>query len=297
MPSDSRRCEGHLKSVVRMITVMAFLKDVGHPCFVMSSQDVKQEFGTSVKSWRGRRGISQEELAGRAGLHRTYISDVERGVRNVSLESIEKLARALEIPVETLVSRGNRSFLEEERTSNRIEADELVDILLVEDDSVDEELALQALKRLNITNHIHVVHDGAEAIDFLFCIGQYAARQARKRPQLILLDLYLPKLSGIEVLQRIKLDPRTSSIPVVVLTGSNYDRDVALSRELGSEAYIVKPIDILNLTSVTSRLSLHWALLKPTVIGLPGVSAPPGTVAPQGEDPSHQHAATSNSSS
>jgi two-component system, response regulator len=297
MPSLELHGEGHLKSVVRMIRFMSFSKDVGNPCFVMSSQDVKQEFGTSVKSWRGKRGISQEELAGRAGLHRTYISDVERGVRNVSLESIEKLARALEIPVEILVSRCNRSFLEEERTSNRIEPEELVDILLVEDDPVDEELALQALKRLNISNHIHVVHDGAEAIDFLFCTGRYAARQARKRPQLILLDLYLPKLSGMEVLQRIKLDPRTSSIPVVVLTGSNYDRDVALSRELGSEAYIVKPIDILNLTNVTSRLSLHWALLKPTVTGQPGGSVPRGMVAPQGEDPDPQHVSTPSSSS
>jgi two-component system, response regulator len=259
----------------------------------MSGQDVKQEFGTSVKSWRNRRGISQEELAGRAGLHRTYISDVERGVRNVSLESIEKLARALEIPVATLVSKANQPSSQEGLRS-RINTDELVEILLVEDDLDDEELALQALKRLNITNHIHVVRDGAEAIDFLFGMGPYAERQDQRRPQLILLDLYLPKLSGIEVLQRIKLDPRTSSIPVVVLTGSNYDRDVALSREHGSEAYIVKPVDILNLTSVTSRLSLHWALLKPTSTGQLGRSAPLGTEAPPGNVSSDQDLAFRN---
>jgi two-component system, response regulator len=259
----------------------------------MSGQDVKQEFGTSVKSWRSRRRISQEELAGRAGLHRTYISDVERGVRNVSLESIEKLARALEIPVATLLSKVNQ-LSSQEGSRVFIEADELVEILLVEDDLDDEELALQALKRLNITNHIHVVHDGAEAIDFLFGTGQYAERQDRSRPHLILLDLYLPKLSGIEVLQRIKLDPRTSSIPVVVLTGSNYDRDVALSRELGSQAYIVKPVDILNLTSVTSRLSLHWALLKPTSTGGPGRSESLGMEAPQGNVASDQHPASRN---
>jgi two-component system, response regulator len=229
----------------------------------MTSSDVKQEFGSSVKSWRGRRAISQEELAARAGLHRTYISDVERGVRNVSLESIEKLARALEVPVATLISNATRAT-GEPGSRHCVDVSELVDILLVEDDPNDEAMALQALKRLAITNRIHVAHDGVEALDYLLGTGADARRPDQDRPQVILLDLYLPKISGIEVLQRIKADPRTRSIPVVVLTGSNYERDIALSRELGSEAYIVKPVDILNLTGVTSRLSLHWALLKST---------------------------------
>lgn len=227
----------------------------------MTRSHLKQEFGSSVKSWRGRRALSQEELAARAGLHRTYISDVERGVRNVSLESIEKLARALEVPVAILISNATRAAVESS-APHRVEASELVDIFLVEDDPNDEEMALQALKRLKITNRIQVAHDGAEALEYLLGTGRDARRPEGDRPQVILLDLYLPKISGIEVLQRIKADPRTHSIPVVVLTGSNYERDIALSRDLGSEAYIVKPIDILNLTGVTSRLSLHWALLK-----------------------------------
>jgi two-component system, response regulator len=262
------------------ITVRRFARVEAALRPTMTGPNVKQEFGTSVKSWRSHRRISQEELADRAGLHRTYISDVERGVRNVSLESIEKLARALEVPVATLVSSVSHSSTGTV-TGDRITADEMVDILLVEDNPDDQELALRALKRLNITNRIHVVHDGAEALDFLHATGRYVQRQDRNRPQLILLDLYLPKVSGLEVLQRVKTDPRTQSIPVVVLTGSDYDRDVARSRELGSEAYIVKPVDVLNLTGVTTRLRLHWALLKPT--GIPRANATPhaGTTSTQ----------------
>ncbi|HTD67849.1 MAG TPA: response regulator, partial [Candidatus Limnocylindria bacterium] len=209
----------------------------------------------SVKSWRSRLGISQEELAGRAGLHRTYVSDIERGARNVSLESIEKLARALKISVATLFSPGGKS-------STAGSSEELVDILLVEDNADDVQLTLRALQEAKITNPIQVVRDGAEALHFLFCTGEYANRRADQRPQVILLDLGLPKISGLEVLRRIKADARTRSIPVVVLTGSRHDRDVLASKQLGTQAYIVKPVDFQNLSEVTPQLSLSWALLK-----------------------------------
>jgi CheY-like chemotaxis protein len=220
--------------------------------------DVKKPFGTAVRKWRGRLGVSQEELAGRAGLHRTYICDIERGARNVSLESIEKLARALEISTATLFSCEPSTS---ETETKRFAGEELVEILFVEDDPHDVEITMEALK--GITNWVQVVCDGQAALDFLFCQGEFASRQPSHRPQLILLDLRLPKMDGLEVLRHIKSDSQTSSIPVVVLTGSDRDRDIQTSKRLGAAAYIAKPVDMSNLTHVTPILHFQWALLKP----------------------------------
>ena len=221
----------------------------------MARIDVKRQFGNSVRIQRTRLGISQEELAGRAGLHRTYLSDIERGARNVSLQSVEKLARALQVSVASLFATGG-----EPRAGKP--AGELVDILFVEDNPDDVQLTLYALKKANVSNRIHVVQNGAEALDFLFCTGTYEHRQANDCPHMILLDLGLPKISGLEVLRRIKADRSTRSIPVAVLTASCNDRDIAASKRLGADAYIVKPVDFQNLSEVTPRLSLHWALFK-----------------------------------
>ena len=225
----------------------------------MGKHDVKKQFGAAVRFHRDHLGISQEELAGRAGLHRTYISDVERGARNVSLESIHRLADALEVSLSVLFSR-----MEERResTNSALPPEEMVDILIIEDSSEDAELTITALKDARITNRIYVVHDGAAALDFLFCRGVYAHRKQGDRPQMILLDLGLPKIDGLEVLRQIKGDPRTRTIPVIVLTVSSRDRDIAASQRLGAEAYIVKPVDFQNFSGVTPQLSLQWALLK-----------------------------------
>jgi CheY-like chemotaxis protein len=226
----------------------------------VGNTDLKKEFGAAVRFHRDLLGVSQEELAGRAGLHRTYISDVERGARNVSLESIMRLAIALEISLSTLFSRlGEQS---PDRALGLLSQDELVEILIVEDSIEDVELTKKALKDVCITNHIHVVRDGAAALDFLFCKGEYAHRKRTIRPQLILLDLGLPKIDGLEVLRQIKGDSRTRTIPVIVVTVSDRDRDLAASQRLGAEGYIVKPVDFQNLSGVTPQLSLQWALLK-----------------------------------
>jgi CheY-like chemotaxis protein/DNA-binding XRE family transcriptional regulator len=226
----------------------------------MSKSDIKTRFGTVVKSRRLGMGISQEELAGRAGLHRTYVCDVERGTRNVSLESIEKLALALEVPISRLLSSTDKSS-SGSGAQEFLSSDDLVDILFVEDRALDVELAMEALKTAKITNRIHVVRDGEAALHFLFCTGEYVHRRPGK-PQLILLDLGLPKIGGLEVLRRIKADPQTRDIPVVVLTASNRDRDILTSQRLGAEDYIVKPVDFQNLSEVTPKLSFQWALLK-----------------------------------
>jgi CheY-like chemotaxis protein/predicted XRE-type DNA-binding protein len=222
---------------------------------------IEKRLGMSVKNWRSRLDIPQGELARRAGLQRSYISDVERGSRNVSLKSIEKLADALGISVLTLFSDVNSKSATEP-----LHADELAEILMVEDDEKDAVLVTEALKNANITNRIFVVHDGAAALDFLFCTGEFAYRRTNDQPQVILLDLNLPKIGGLEVLRRIKADSRTRSIPVVVLTSSKEDRDITAAKRLGAETYIVKPVDFQNFSTATLKLSLQWALLKPAAL-------------------------------
>ncbi len=224
--------------------------------------DVKGSFASALKACRGRLGISQEELAGRAGLHRTYVSDIERGARNLSLESIDKLAKALEIPVSTFFSRLSELPLSDHETRSRIAAEEWVDVLVVEGDRDEVKLILRAFNNANLVNRLYVVADGVEALDFLFHSGGYSHRWMGDGPKVILLDLKLPKVSGLEVLRRIKADPQTRAIPVVMLTESAQDRDLAECHSLGVEAYILKPVDFLRFAMVTPQLGLHWALLK-----------------------------------
>jgi two-component system response regulator len=137
-----------------------------------------------------------------------------------------------------------------------------VEILLVEDNPNDVELTLHALKKNNISNRVHVARDGAEALDFLFGAGSSAVRNVDNVPKIILLDLKLPKVDGLEVLKRVKGDPRTRLIPIVMLTSSREERDVITSYDLGVNSYIVKPVDFQQFTEVVRELGLYWLLLN-----------------------------------
>jgi two-component system, response regulator len=139
---------------------------------------------------------------------------------------------------------------------------DLVEILLVEDNPNDLELALHALKKNNLANHIEVVRDGAEAVDFIFASGAYSDRKVENTPRVILLDLKLPKIDGLEVLRRIKADPRTKSIPIVVLTSSREERDIVESYELGVNSYITKPVDFDQFTEAVRQLGFYWLLFN-----------------------------------
>jgi two-component system response regulator len=145
-----------------------------------------------------------------------------------------------------------------------------VEILLVEDNANDEVLALHAFKKQNIANKIHVVRDGAEALDFIFCAGTYAERTA-ENPKLILLDLKLPLVDGIEVLRQIRDDPRTKLVPVVMLTSSSEERDIVETYRLGVNSYIVKPVDFEQFNEVVKNLGYYWMLLnrQPTSGSIP----------------------------
>ena len=137
-----------------------------------------------------------------------------------------------------------------------------IEILLVEDNPNDVELTLHALKKHNLANRVEVVRDGAEALEFIFCSGAYAHRSVENGPRVILLDLQLPKVDGLEVLRRVKADPRTKMIPVVVLTSSREERDIVESYKLGVNSYIAKPVDFEQFTEAVRQLGLYWVLLN-----------------------------------
>jgi CheY-like chemotaxis protein len=138
----------------------------------------------------------------------------------------------------------------------------IVEILLVEDSPEDLEMTQRALRKINLGNCVHVARDGAEAVDFIFCEGEFATRRIEDTPKLILLDLKLPKVDGLEVLQRIKSDTRTQNIPVVVLTSSKEQEDVVRSYKLGVNSYIVKPVNFEGFTKAVQDVGLYWLLLN-----------------------------------
>jgi two-component system, response regulator len=135
-------------------------------------------------------------------------------------------------------------------------------ILLVEDNVDDVELAVHALRGENLANDISIARDGEEALDFVFCRGPYADRKFERPPRLILLDLKLPKVDGLDVLRAIKGDPRTKAIPVVVMTSSREERDLLESYELGVNAYVQKPVDFEQFRNVVKELGLFWLVIN-----------------------------------
>ena len=137
-----------------------------------------------------------------------------------------------------------------------------IDILLVEDNPEDVELTLRAFRKNNLSNRIHVAHDGEEALECLFGTVRYQDRSPCSQTKMILLDLKLPKVDGLEVLQRCKSDPRTSKIPVVVLTSSREERDIVESYKLGVNSYIVKPVDFPQFTDAVRQVGLYWMVLN-----------------------------------
>lgn len=139
---------------------------------------------------------------------------------------------------------------------------DIVEILLVEDNATDAELAIRALKKNNLANNLFWVKDGAEALDYLFATGMYEGRDRMKIPRVVLLDLRLPKVDGLEVLRRIKDDPRTKHIPVVVLTSSKEDRDITDSYRLGVNSFISKPVEFEAFAKVVSELGMYWLLVN-----------------------------------
>jgi CheY-like chemotaxis protein len=140
--------------------------------------------------------------------------------------------------------------------------DNEIEVLLVEDNPDDLDMALRALRKAHLANRIQVARDGAEALEFIFATGAHAGRKLENGPKVILLDLKLPKIDGLEVLRRVKSDPRTRMIPVVVLTSSKEQPDVMECYNLGVNSYIVKPVNFERFASAVSELGMYWLLLN-----------------------------------
>ncbi len=137
-----------------------------------------------------------------------------------------------------------------------------IDILLVEDNADDIELTLHALKRNNLANAVHIVRDGEEALDFIFCRGRYAERLLNDAPKVVLLDLKLPKVDGLEVLRAMKNDKRTKAVPVVVMTSSKEQRDMVEGYHLGVNSYIQKPVDFDEFRNLIKQLGFYWLVVN-----------------------------------
>ncbi len=140
--------------------------------------------------------------------------------------------------------------------------DQQIEILLAEDNPSDVELTMRALKKKNLDNKVHVVTDGAQALDFIFCAGAYKDRNIKNPPKVIFLDLKLPKVDGKEVLRRIKSDERTKVIPVVIMTSSQEESDVIASYHLGANSYIVKPVDFEKFADTIKELGMYWVFIN-----------------------------------
>jgi len=137
-----------------------------------------------------------------------------------------------------------------------------IEILLVEDSQDDLDMTLRALRKANLANHIQIARDGAEALEFIFCEGAHAARKIENVPKVVLLDLKLPKIDGLEVLKRVKSDPRTKMIPIVILTSSKEQKDVIESYNLGVNSYMVKPVNFEGFAAAVQELGMYWLLLN-----------------------------------
>lgn len=156
---------------------------------------------------------------------------------------------------------------DDEASAGSAAAANLVDILIVEDNVNDVELTTHALKSLEITNRIKAVGDGAEALDFIFCQGDYRNRDPRQHPKLILLDLKLPKVEGLEVLRRVRVDPKTRDIPVVILTHSKEDSNVVEGYKLGANSFLVKRNDFEEFVKGVVALGTYWVAMNRPPIG------------------------------
>ncbi|WP_091059929.1 response regulator [Opitutus sp. GAS368] len=220
---------------------------------------LQTRLGATVRSYRQRLGITQEELAWRAGMHRTYLADIERGARNITLRSVANLAQALQVSVEGLLLHTNGA----EGSPGQRDADgSLGEILLVEDNPDDVELTRRAFAHAKITNPVRVMRDGEEALQYLFGSGRYTNR-AIVMPQLVLLDLGLPKIPGTEVLRQMKTSRAFRDIPVVILTDSRKDENIMECSRLGAAHYIIKPVEFESFARVTSQMDFHWILRRP----------------------------------
>jgi two-component system response regulator len=156
-----------------------------------------------------------------------------------------------------------------------IDEGQVVDVLLVEDDPSDAKLTMRALKNANLANDVYLVKDGEEALDFLFCRNGYAGRSLSLRPKVVLLDIKLPKIDGMEVLRQIRNDERLAALPVVLLTSSRQDKDILAGYGLHANSYVVKPVTFTEFSESVKSLGMYWLLINtPPIASVPAQTDP-----------------------
>ena len=231
---------------------------------------ITSRFGTVVRSLRHRLGLTQEALAERAELHRTYIAGIEGGVRNVTLKTIEKLAHALHVSTATLlldaVGAPARSELTKPPATCTAQAHK--EILLVTDQHAEVKRMLLAFQQARIVNPVKIAYSGQEALDLLLP-GHAAEDQLGNRPQLVLLDLQRAKPGAREVLQRLKADQQTRAIPVIMLMDDKFPKEMAEGQRMGADSYIVKPLNFDKIATAARQLGMFWQLVDQPPIAEP----------------------------
>ncbi len=224
-------------------------------------------FGLVVKELRRERSLSQEELANRSDLHRTYITDIEHGSRNVSIKNILKIANAIGVSLHELFSRVERysqsglTLVSQHLPNEKLHQRNPVEILLVEDDQSYIELTLHELQKARISNPIYIVRNGEEALQFLFR-GNATEHEDVQSPKVILLDLNIPLINGFDLLEHIRKNKKTKDIPVVIITSSTSEVDKERCKRLGVEVYLTKPINMTDFEEIMSKFGFHWLLLE-----------------------------------
>ncbi|MEW5798330.1 MAG: helix-turn-helix domain-containing protein [Bacteroidota bacterium] len=223
---------------------------------------ILSHFGLVVKELRRKKQLSQEELANRCSLHRTYITDIEHGTRNVSLKNISKIAHALGESLHDVFASVER-YAHPNAYGSRLTTSmqSPIKLLLIESDQRFAGQAVEELQRGAIDNALYVVRSGEEAIKFLFP-AKTEENKNTNIPNVILLDVHPPNISGLEVLERIRKEKTTKDIPVVVMTSSAADTEKEPYRILGVEEYLTKPLNIESLTAVMHRLGFRSLFLE-----------------------------------
>lgn len=224
--------------------------------------DVRKSFGKVVKEARLARFWSQDLLATRSRLHRTYITDIERGMRNLTFENIAKLAEGLGIPIAELFPDEAAESRDGGAVARPLSGGESSDILMVAENGLETGRTLAVFRHARLANRVRVVHTAAGALDYIFGRGGEKDRGKPVLPVAILLDLNLPRGSGIEMLRSIMGNPRTRDIKVVVLASSFSQEAAREALRLGAAGCIVKPVTFQNFNQVMSRLAFSWTLLK-----------------------------------
>ena len=220
-----------------------------------NTRDLLSNLGSVVKERRQELGFSQEELAERSGLHRTYITDIERGVRNITLKSATKVADALELSLTSIFAK-----VERDHEFGSQEGLESLGILLVDNDPHQLEFMTNALKENGVVNPIFRAKTGGEALELMLGPSQ----ADKPRPGVILIDLRLPDMNGFDVIRKLRSDARTKSIPVAVLSSSRSGEEDREGKALGVKAFITKPVYFSEFSVVMSQLGFRWLLTKHT---------------------------------